>query len=480
LDRQRFLVAEVIQTSAIDCGPASLKALLDGFHIPTSYGRLREACQTDVDGTSIDTIEVVAEQLGLDAQQILVPLDHVLLSEASTLPSIVVVRGANGTAHFIVAWRRHGPFVQVMDPARGRLWLTRQAFLDQLVVHSMSVPATAWREWAGSEAFLKPLRKRLRDIGLTKKLANRLLEQALSDPSWRGLAAIDAGTRMIASLQSSGALSRRKGFQTLAALTDRQGGSPTQSIAEQYWSVRSKPADDPAAETLMLRGAVLVSVKGRRQDRVESRTSSTLSPELSAALHEPPVRPLSALWHALVEDGVLTPAIAVVAMCMAVVGVVFEAVLLRSALDMGTLLHATEQRLWAGGALVAFAAGLLGVEFVLASVERRMGSHLEGRLRARFLDKIPRLADAYFQSRPVADMLERSHTLHTLRALPRLGLRFWRVGLELLVTAVAIAWLNPQTAILAVSAAVAAAAIPMFAQATVAERGQSSGNTKVC
>jgi len=467
---RRLVVPEVVQTSNMDCGPASLKSLLEGFRVSVSYGRLREACQTDVDGTSIDTIEVVAEQLGLDAQQILVPLDHVLLNEASTLPAIAVVRGANGTAHFTVAWRRHGPFVQVMDPARGRLWLTRQSFLDQLVVHSMSVPAAAWREWAGSDAFLTPLRKRLRNIGLTKKLANRLIEQALADPSWGGLAAIDAGTRMIASLQSSGALSRRRGFATLAALTDRQSGSPSQSIAEQYWSVRSKPADDPAAETLMLRGAVLVSVKGRRQDRVEPRTCSPLSPELSAALNEPPVRPLSALWHALVQDGALTPTIAILAMCMAVVGVVFEAVLLRSALDMGTLLHATEQRLWAGGALVAFAAALLGVELVLASVERRMGSHLEGRLRARFLDKIPRLADAYFQSRPVADMLERSHTLHTLRALPRLGLRFSRVGLELLVTALAIAWLNPQTAILAVSAAVAAAAIPLFAQATVAER----------
>jgi ABC-type bacteriocin/lantibiotic exporter with double-glycine peptidase domain len=470
LNRRRLLVAEVIQTSAIDCGPASLKALLDGFHIPASYGRLREACQTDVDGTSIDTIEVVAEQLGLEAQQILVPLDHVLLNEASTLPAIAVVHAANGTAHFIVAWRRHGPFVQVMDPARGRLWLTRQSFLDQMVVHSMSVPAAAWREWAGSELFLAPLRKRLRNIGLTKKLANGLIDQALADPSWRGLAAIDAGTRMIASLQSTGALSRRRGFQILAALTDREAGSPTHSIAEQYWSVRSKPADDPAAETLMLRGAVLVNVRGARHDRVKSRTSSPLSAELSAALNEAPVRPLGALWHALVEDGVLTPAIAIVAMCMAVVGVVFEAVLLRSALDMGTLLHATEQRLWAGGALVAFAAALLGVELVLASGERRMGSHLEGRLRARFLDKIPRLADAYFQSRPVADMLERSHTLHTLRALPRLGLRFSRVGLELLVTALAIAWLNPRTAILAVTAAVAAAAIPLFAQATVAER----------
>jgi ATP-binding cassette subfamily B protein len=35
----------------MDCGPAALKCLLEGFGIPVSYGRLREACQTDVDGS---------------------------------------------------------------------------------------------------------------------------------------------------------------------------------------------------------------------------------------------------------------------------------------------------------------------------------------------------------------------------------------------------------------------------------------------
>ena len=52
---RRRLVPEVIQSSATDCGPACLAALLRGFGIDASYGRLREACQTDVDGTSIDT-----------------------------------------------------------------------------------------------------------------------------------------------------------------------------------------------------------------------------------------------------------------------------------------------------------------------------------------------------------------------------------------------------------------------------------------
>ncbi len=58
--QRRWVVPKIVQTSAMDCGPAALKCLLEGFHIHASYGRLREACQTSVDGTSIDVIETVA------------------------------------------------------------------------------------------------------------------------------------------------------------------------------------------------------------------------------------------------------------------------------------------------------------------------------------------------------------------------------------------------------------------------------------
>jgi ATP-binding cassette subfamily B protein len=182
------------------------------------------------------------------------------------------------------------------------------------------------------------------------------------------------------------------------------------------------------------------------------------------------MRPLRDLARALKADGTLGPAIAGFALMIAVIGVVFEAVLLRSALDIGTALRAPEQGLWAGAVLAIFALTLLGIEYVLASAERRMGSQLEGRLRVAFLDKIPRLADAYFQSRPIADMLERSHTVHTIRMLPRLGLRFLRVALELIITAIALAWLSPETALLALVAAVAAAGIPLLGHSSIAER----------
>src|SRR5437016_111516 len=86
---KRFFVPEVVQTSALDCGPAALKALLAGFRIPVNYARLREACQTDVDGTSIDTLEELAKQLGLHAEQTMLPPEHLFLQ---ALPALVIIR----------------------------------------------------------------------------------------------------------------------------------------------------------------------------------------------------------------------------------------------------------------------------------------------------------------------------------------------------------------------------------------------------
>src|SRR2546427_465010 len=166
MTHRRYLAPEVVQTSSMDCGPAALKCLLEGFGIRASYGRLREACQTDVDGSSIDTIEEVARKLGLDAEQVMLPVDDLLLPEARALPAIVVVRMPNGATHFVVVWRRHGPFVQLMDPAMGRRWVAARQFLEEVYVHTMAVPGEAWREWAGSEQSLAILKRRLKNVGV--------------------------------------------------------------------------------------------------------------------------------------------------------------------------------------------------------------------------------------------------------------------------------------------------------------------------
>ncbi len=117
--RRRWLVPEVVQTSAMDCGPAVLAAGLAGFGIRARYDRLREACQTDVDGTSIDQIEQVARLLGLDAEQVMVPADHLFLPEAALLPALLVVRQPNGLTHFVLRLALPGATGAGHGPRRG-------------------------------------------------------------------------------------------------------------------------------------------------------------------------------------------------------------------------------------------------------------------------------------------------------------------------------------------------------------------------
>jgi ABC-type bacteriocin/lantibiotic exporter with double-glycine peptidase domain len=188
LKRRRWLVPEVVQTSAMDCGPAALKCLLEGFGIPVSYGRLREACQTDVDGTSIDTMEEIAVQLGLEAEQIMLPPDYVLLEETNALPAITVVALPTGMTHFVLVWRKHGPLVQGMDSAAGMRWLNHERLLSSLHLHTQLAPLVDWKEWATSEKFLKPLRRKLSDLGCSNNQTLRLTERAAADPQWRSLA----------------------------------------------------------------------------------------------------------------------------------------------------------------------------------------------------------------------------------------------------------------------------------------------------
>src|SRR5262249_25634092 len=88
----RFFAPEAIQTSLMDCGPAAIKAALQGFGIEVHYDALRDRCATDVDGTCIDALAGLADELGLQATEMVVPHDSFLLEEAACLPAIVVVR----------------------------------------------------------------------------------------------------------------------------------------------------------------------------------------------------------------------------------------------------------------------------------------------------------------------------------------------------------------------------------------------------
>ena len=191
---------EVIQTSAMDCGPAVLASVLSGFGAKVSYPRLREACQTDVDGTSIDTLEELANRFGLEAEQMMLPNDFVLSAGSGNLPCIAIVTLPNGLTHFVAVWRQMFGFVQIMDPARGRSWIRKDRFLNMLYQHRVSVPAEDWLDYARSDEFGALLAEGLSALGVTDAEANELIAGARAAASWQALARLDAAIRMCRSI----------------------------------------------------------------------------------------------------------------------------------------------------------------------------------------------------------------------------------------------------------------------------------------
>lgn len=464
---KRFFVPEVVQTSNMDCGPASLKCLLEGFGIPVSYGRLREACQTGIDGTSIDTMETVANQLGLEAEQVMLPVDHLMLPGAKCFPAIVVITLPNGLTHFVVVWQRVGPMLQVMDPASGRRWVRRTDFEREIYQHTMAVAAADWREFAVSPDFQAALRERLSRLGIAKRDAREVMGTAHQEESWRPAATLDASTRLLSSLVESGGLASSG---DRAALLKRFCEKPD-LIPDRYWSVRAGPIDSEGSKQVLMRGAVLVRVRGVRKTSKggESRAAG-LGAELEAAVRERPLSPGRELIRALWRSGALSAGLLVVALLAAAAATLLEAMLFRGLFDVTTELGLAGQRLGAAAAVLLFSLALLLLEVPGFTTGARLGRQIEIRLRTAFLEKIPKLGDRYFQSRLTSDMAERSHATQRLRHLPDQVRQLLRAVFELTATAAGIAWLEPSaTALVALIGA--SALIPAFTtQSVLAER----------
>lgn len=459
----------------MDCGPASLKSLFEGFGVSLSYGRLREACQTDVDGTSIDTVEDVAIRLGLGAQQTMTPVDHMLLPEAGLLPAIVVTSLPDGSNHFVVVWRRHGRFVQVMDPATGRRWPVYERFLEEVYSHILPVPAAAWRKWAGSDEFTIPLRRRLSDLGLISARAEQLIEIALRDSSWHAIAILDAAARMTQALIRSGGISGgRQAARVLESFFDqalnKQSDQPS-TIPPVYWSVTFAIRTEDGTEYLNVKGAVVVRIRSSPEKSLPDYKQGTIepdsepvSPEIIAALKEPPVRPGREILRFLKEDGLLTPFALVMALGLVSGGLVFESLLFRGLLGLSQQFSVVSQQLQALAFLIVFVLGLLLLELPVANGLQRLGRHLESRLRIAILEKLPRLSDMYFRSRLTSDMTERSHSIYALRMLPGVGGQMIRSIFGLVLTATAISWLDPSSAPLAFLIAFVSVLLPLVTQ----------------
>lgn len=498
----RLLVREVVQTSSMDCGPASLASLLESFGVSVSYGRLREACQTDVDGTSIDTIEDIARQLGLDAEQIMIPAEHVLLGDV--LPALAVVRLPNGMTHFVVLWNHLGGHVQVMDPGTGRRWSAWSSLRDELFVHRQVVPAESFREWTEGDDFLAPLGRRLAWLRVPGR-GEAQVAAALATPGWRSIAALDAGMRLVESMVRGGGVARgREAGRLLDALLERERGEAfgeSVAIPPRCWTARPAPPSDEGEEQVMLRGAVLIRMRRPREvggakaavaaGAAEAAgaggatgvsgagaavaggaavvPAAALPPDLAAALTEPPGRSWQTLWAMAREDGLFAPTAIAFGLGLAASTAVVEALLFRGLLHVGRELPLPELRLGAMVAIVVFLALALAIELPLVASVLRLGRHLEARLRVAFLAKIPRLGDRYFSSRPTSDMAERAHNAQALRGIAALGEQIVRAAAGIVVTTAALVWFDPGGALPAIALSALSALVPFAASGALVE-----------
>ena len=464
-----FLAHEVVQTSAMDCGPASLKSLLESLGISVSYARLREACQTDLDGTSIDTLEEVANQIGLEAEQIMLPRDHVLLHDAQVLPAIAVVRLPNGNIHFTVLWRQHGPLVQVMDPAIGRRWIGSQTFLKDLYIHTFPVPAADWRAWAQSPEFIQPLNHRMRKLEIEWEIQDALIVSAKTDPDWFGLAVLDAAVRMLTQVVQSRGIKRGKQATRLLRelytriLNDKESAS---MIPAEYWFVQPAAPSADGESQLVLRGALLLRVRGKRADvpasPQEGMADQPLSPELLAALNEPPHNSARELLNLLLVSGAAKPLGTAIIIALAAGALVIQAFVFWLLIHAGA--NSAVSVPLQNAELIALAFGLtciaLALNWLSTNSLLKLGQEIESRLRRLFMYRIPLLGDRYFRSRLRSDMAARSHQMYQVHYFPETLGRILFIACEVLFTATAMVWASPENILPVAFATLAALGVP--------------------
>jgi len=493
---RRFLIPEVVQTSAMDCGPASLKSLLAGFDIPVNYGHLREACMTDVDGTSIDTLEEISVALGLDAAQTMVPADHLLLPETQALPALVIVQLPNGLTHFVVVWRVHRFFVQIMDPGTGRAWWTRRGLLNDLYLHALPIDEEFAHAWISGESFLHPLQARLLRLDIRAAQVEELIETALEEDTWQAIAALDAAARLTETfVRTKGILPGQEAAKVLRQFANSVSHCPPDAlydiIPESYWSIRRSSEDKNA---LLLHGAVLIQVFGKisaqedeagedegeneacetgatdETDGIYEQGSAAVPPKLSAALQESEASPGRETIRIILEKGRFIPLMLATSLLLSSVGMTIEALLLKGMFDISSFPDLIQYRAEIATALCAFFAVMLMLELSGAAAVTRMGQRLEIRFRIAILQKIPRLGDRYFHSRLTSDMSQRVYELRQLRGVPELAVTAFRTVVEIILTTAGVIWLHPAGAGIAVLTSTGIIALSLLTQSWLKEQ----------
>lgn len=392
-------VPEVLQVSAMDCGPAALHAVALGFGCNSDLVDLRKRCHTDVDGTSIDDLERLALELGLQAEQRLLPAD-MALADATLFPAIAVMRLESGEPHFVVAWRRTRTGVLIMDPAAGSRFLSIEEFASGLWRHEMTVDHSDWLDYAASAEFAAPMHRRLAGVGCTAHQARGTMGTAI-EAGTAGVAAVDATTRHVANLVQRRVARNRKEAKLLF---DAFIHAP-ESLPAEVWMVRA----EATANQVSLAGAVFLSFAATSvasPRRIRDRVASTRWGSLGL------------VGTLLGANGRLAALLLILMAAVTTAAGFAELLLLRAAMDIGGALGAGQQQVFGVFALLVVLGGGYLLRQGLASEGMRLGHRLETELRSALLERLPQIPDSYFETRSPADLAERAQGVTVVRMAP--------------------------------------------------------------
>ena len=326
----------------------------------------------------------------------------------------------NGLTHFVVVWRRHRRWLQVMDPAIGRRWVGAAAFRDEVYRHDAGAGRRLARVGRLDE-FRDPLRARLAGSALARR-GDGLLGEALADR----LDALRRARRRSAHGAVAGRLGRDRRrraagriLRSLRALcredpASERHGHPGRVLVGA--AAVSPPGD--TEERVLLRGAVLLRVRGARPDGGRHCAGRPLA-RAGRRAGRAPARPGASCCGCSAKTASCAWRSPLRAL-RGRAGRDRRGAAVPRPVRFGRLLD-----LAASGSPPSACCSRRRSPRAARAADppRRLrpGRHLETRLRMALLRKLPRLDDRYFQSRPISDMADRSHGLHLMRGLPGLG-----------------------------------------------------------
>lgn len=133
---------KVRQHDNTDCAAACVASVCAHYGLRLPLLRIREACGTGPDGTSLQGIIDACGRLGMEAAGLRAKEKHITDLQEAVKPVILHLRKKNGWLHYVVLYAIDDSTATVMDPEDGE-------------IHRMS-PADLEEEWSGFIVALAP------------------------------------------------------------------------------------------------------------------------------------------------------------------------------------------------------------------------------------------------------------------------------------------------------------------------------------